>query len=60
VLSRFITVAFTYRLGPTLLVIEGVEMLTLIGGLCCVGFINPVGVDAGVRRQRLAFVIGPS
>jgi hypothetical protein len=31
--------------------IEGVEMLTLVGGLCYVGFINPVGVDAGVRRQ---------
>jgi hypothetical protein len=23
------------------------EMLTLIGGLCCVGFINPIGVVGG-------------
>jgi hypothetical protein len=35
-----------------------VEMLTLIGGLCCVGFINPILVVAGVRRQRLALSIG--
>jgi hypothetical protein len=30
------------------------------GGLCCVGFINPFGVVAGVRRQRLALSIGPN
>jgi hypothetical protein len=28
--------------------IEGVEMLTLFSGLYCGGFINPVGVVAGV------------
>jgi hypothetical protein len=33
------------------------EMLTLFGGLCCVGFINPIGVAAGVQRQRLALSI---
>jgi hypothetical protein len=38
--------------------IQGVEILTLIGGLCFVGFINPIGVVAGV--QRLAFSIGPA
>jgi hypothetical protein len=27
-------------------------MLTVIGGLCCVGFINPIGVVAGVRKQE--------
>jgi hypothetical protein len=31
--------------------IQGVEMLTLIGGLCCVGFVSPVGVVAGVFRN---------
>jgi hypothetical protein len=36
---------------------RGVEMLTL-GGLCCVGFIDPFGVVAGVWRQRLAIYIG--
>jgi hypothetical protein len=25
---------------------------------CCVGFINPIGVVAGVRRQRLDLCIG--
>jgi hypothetical protein len=34
-------------------------MLTLIGGLCCVGFIKPSGVVVSVRRQRLAPSIGP-
>jgi hypothetical protein len=34
--------------------IHYVDMLILIGGSCCVGFINPIGVLAGVRRQRLA------
>jgi hypothetical protein len=32
------------------------EMLTLLGGLCCVGFINRIGV-AGVWRQRLALSV---
>jgi hypothetical protein len=27
---------------------------------CCDGFINPIGVVAGVRRQRLALSIGPN
>jgi hypothetical protein len=31
-----------------------VETLTHVGGLRCIGFINPVGVVAGVRRQRPA------
>jgi hypothetical protein len=35
-----------------------VKMLTLISGLCCVGFINPA-VVAGVQSQRLAFSIRP-
>jgi hypothetical protein len=29
-------------------------MLTLTGGLCCVDFMNSVGVAVGVWRQRLA------
>jgi hypothetical protein len=33
-------------------------MLTLVGGLCCVGFINLIGVVAGVSRQRLVLSIG--
>jgi hypothetical protein len=37
-----------------------VKMLTLIGGLCCVSFINLIAVAAGVQRQRLAFLLGPS
>jgi hypothetical protein len=28
-------------------------MLTFIGGMCCVGCINPVGDVAGVWRQRI-------
>jgi hypothetical protein len=35
-----------------------VQILILIGGLCCVGFINPV--VAAVQRQRLALSIGPT
>jgi hypothetical protein len=35
-------------------------MLTLTDGLCCVGYINPIGVVTGVRRQRLALSIGPT
>jgi hypothetical protein len=36
-----------------------IEMLTLVGGLCCAGFLNPIGVVATVRRQRLAlFLVG--
>jgi hypothetical protein len=40
--------------------IQGVEMLTPVVGFCCDGFINPIGVVAGVRRQRLALSIGPN
>jgi hypothetical protein len=29
-------------------VIQGMEILTVIGGLCCVGWINPVGTVDGV------------
>jgi hypothetical protein len=47
--------------------IQVVEILTLIGGLCSVGFMNPVGVGVGVggvvvvvvRTQRLALSVGP-
>jgi hypothetical protein len=47
-------------LGPTIVEIQGVEMLALVGGLCCVGFIKPSCVIAGVRRQRLALLIEPN
>jgi hypothetical protein len=30
----------------------------VVGGLCCIGFINPIGVVAGVTRQRLVLSIG--
>jgi hypothetical protein len=33
--------------------IQGSEMLTLIGDLCCVGFINYVGVRPLVREGAL-------
>jgi hypothetical protein len=36
------------------------KMLILVGGLCCVGFINSNGVVAGVQRQRVALSIGPT
>jgi hypothetical protein len=32
--------------------IQVMEMLTLIGGLCSVGYINPTGAVAGVRREN--------
>jgi hypothetical protein len=32
--------------------IQGMKKLTVIGGLYSVGFINPIGVIAGVGRQR--------
>jgi hypothetical protein len=35
-------------------------MLTLIGGLCCVGVIHLTGIVVGVRRQALALSIGPT
>jgi hypothetical protein len=28
-------------------------MLALVDCLCCISFTNPIGVGAGVRRQRL-------
>jgi hypothetical protein len=34
--------------------IQGVKMLVHVGGLCCVGFMNP-DVVAGVRRQTSSF-----
>jgi hypothetical protein len=34
-------------LDSTCVEIRGVEMLTLIGGLCCDGFINSTGIAAG-------------
>jgi hypothetical protein len=38
---------------------QDVEMLTPFEDLCYVGFIKPIGVVAGVRRQRLDFSIWP-
>jgi hypothetical protein len=32
---------------------QGVEMLILIGGLCSVGFLKPVGVLAGFHVEAL-------
>jgi hypothetical protein len=37
--------------------IQSVEPLALIGGLYCVGFINPDGVVAAVWRERLLFIL---
>jgi hypothetical protein len=36
-----------------------VEMLTLVVGLCCIGFVNLTSI-AGVRGQRLALSVGPN
>jgi hypothetical protein len=47
-------------LGLTCVEIQGVEMLTLISGLCYVVFINPVNDVAGIRRQRLALSSVPN
>jgi hypothetical protein len=44
-------------LGPTCVEIQGAEMLTLIGRLCCVGFINLNCVVAGVQKQKLIYYI---
>jgi hypothetical protein len=38
--------------------IHGVKILTSFGGLRCFGFINPIGVVADVRKQRVAVRIG--
>jgi hypothetical protein len=47
-------------LGTTCAEIQSVEMLTLIGGLCCVGFINPIGVVLLVSGNRdKLFLLGP-
>jgi hypothetical protein len=35
--------------------IEGVEILTIVDDVCCVGFINLIGVVAGVWRQTSSF-----
>jgi hypothetical protein len=35
------------------------KMLSPFGDLCYVGFINPIGAVAGVRRQTVAFSVGP-
>jgi hypothetical protein len=37
--------------GPMCLQVQIVKMLTLIGGLCCVEFINPNDGVAGVWKQ---------
>jgi hypothetical protein len=39
--------------------IRDVEILTIIGGLYCGGFINVIGVVTGVWRQKAALSIGP-
>jgi hypothetical protein len=44
--------------STTCMVIQGVEMLTINGGLCYVGFIILLCVAAGVQRQRLALSVG--
>jgi hypothetical protein len=36
-----------------------VDILTFIGGLCCVGFIHPSDIVAGVQKQRLVLSVGP-
>jgi hypothetical protein len=36
--------------------IEDLKISNPIGGLCRVGFANPIGVVAGVRRQGLTFI----
>jgi hypothetical protein len=33
------------------------KMLTLVVGLCCAGFINPVHVVAGVWRQSSSMIL---
>jgi hypothetical protein len=35
--------------------IQGPKTLNLVGGLCCVGFIYPVGVVAGIRSSKLLY-----
>jgi hypothetical protein len=50
-------IRYACRLGPMCIEFRGVKMLTPFGGLCCAGFINPIGVAAGVRRLNLS--IGP-
>jgi hypothetical protein len=47
------------KIGPMSVATQDVKMLTLLGGLCCVGFINLVGVTARVRRKRVAISVGP-
>jgi hypothetical protein len=37
--------------------VQGVEMLKPADGLCCIAFINLIGVVAGVRRERLSVSI---
>jgi hypothetical protein len=39
--------------------VQGVETPAPIRGLCCLGFVNPVGVVAGVPRQRLVLSTAP-
>jgi hypothetical protein len=33
------------------------KMLTLVVGLCCVGFITPIGVVTGDRRRKQALSV---
>jgi hypothetical protein len=41
-----------HELGPTC-----EEMLTLAGGLSCVGIIDPTGVAAGVKTDQLYLLV---
>jgi hypothetical protein len=38
--------------------IQGMEMLTLIVGLYCAGFVSLTDVVAGIRRQGIALLVG--
>jgi hypothetical protein len=40
-------------LGPVCVMIQGIVNVTLVVGLCCNCFSNPIGVVAGVRTQGL-------
>jgi hypothetical protein len=50
------TFCFRLQVGPNRQRFKVLKMLTLIGGLCCVGFIQPTVVVAGVLSLRLDWV----
>jgi hypothetical protein len=43
------------RIGPICLQIKGVKMLTLVVGSLCVGFLNPIGLVAGVHPNARGY-----